>query len=273
MSSTAAPLDPTSLAASSRTRTLFCGLGSGAFAGLVGNFALTASGGFPGTPIQPLHVSLAALGTSVVGAFVLRALSARTPRAGAILVGAASALAALATLKVGLTASEVHFVGTAAWVHFTVAVCGSGALGLSLRGTSTSGRGTVPMSIAAVATSLAAQLADLNATHVYNPAWPPHARYHGVLFICLLTGVGLLALALTWTPRTRLSSVVSGGLLAIAWVSFFAALLVPETSSWPDGMNHAMPVNGNLILGAVVLALGVGGWWRAKSDPALRGHR
>lgn len=202
MSSTAAPLDPTSLAASSRTRTLFCGLGSGAFAGLVGNFALTATGGLPGTPIQPLHVSLAALGTSVVGAFVLRALSARTPRAGAILVGAAIALAALATLKVGLTASEVHFVGTAAWVHFTVAVCGSGALGLSLRGTSTSGRGTVPMSIAAVATSLAAQLADLKATHVYNPAWPPHARYHGVLFICLLTGVGLLALALTWTPRS-----------------------------------------------------------------------
>ena len=86
------------------------------------------------------------------------------------------------------------------------------------------------LSGAAIGTIIGTGRADLNATHVFNPAWPPHARFHNATG-WVLTGSQLLALWLLWRPgqqaRDRDTSVTTAALLsAIAWVPFFPALAV-----------------------------------------------
>ncbi|SNR29393.1 DUF6640 family protein [Blastococcus mobilis] len=53
---------------------------------------------------------------------------------------------------------------------------------------------------AAVGTIVGTARADLNATHVFNPEWPPHARFHGAAGLGTVAGAQLLALWLLWRP-------------------------------------------------------------------------
>jgi hypothetical protein len=56
------------------------------------------------------------------------------------------------------------------------------------------------LSGAAIGTIIGTGRADLNATHVFNPAWPPHARFHNATGWGTVTGSQLLALWLLWRP-------------------------------------------------------------------------
>ena len=52
----------------------------------------------------------------------------------------------------------------------------------------------------AIGTILGTGYADLNRTHVFNPNWPPHARFHGAAGWGTVAGSQLLALWLLWRP-------------------------------------------------------------------------
>jgi hypothetical protein len=69
-------------------------------------------------------------------------------------------------------------------------------------------------------------VADFNATHATNPAWTPHARFHVVWQISSYIGVGLLALALIWSPGPLASErlYLAGALATLVYIGFFAAL-------------------------------------------------
>jgi hypothetical protein len=69
-------------------------------------------------------------------------------------------------------------------------------------------------------------VADFNATHATNPAWTPHARFHVVWQISSYIGVGLLALALIWSPGPLAPErlYLAGALATLVYVGFFAAL-------------------------------------------------
>jgi hypothetical protein len=105
---------------------------------------------------------------------------------------------------------------------------------------------------------LSSLVMDFNESHVYNPAWPPHARYHGFLFMNLLVAVGALSIALLWRPKQLNlinETTIVGILNAAIWTSFLLPLVVPEVSPWPDGFQVTMPLNGNIILALVMLFL------------------
>jgi hypothetical protein len=87
------------------------------------------------------------------------------------------------------------------------------------------------LSGAAIGTIIGTGRADLNSTHVFNPAWPPHARFHNATGWGTVTGSQLLALWLLWRPGQQASdrdtSVTTAALLStIAWVPFFPALAI-----------------------------------------------
>jgi len=90
------------------------------------------------------------------------------------------------------------------------------------------------LSGAAIGTIIGTGRADLNASHVLNPAWPPHARFHNATGWGTVAGSQLLALWLLWRPgqhaRDHDMAVTTAALLsAIAWVPFFPALAIPGT--------------------------------------------
>ena len=61
------------------------------------------------------------------------------------------------------------------------------------------------LSGAAIGTIIGTGRADLNSTHVFNPAWPPHARFHNATGWGTVAGSQLLALWLLWRPGQQAS--------------------------------------------------------------------
>ncbi len=62
-------------------------------------------------------------------------------------------------------------------------------------------------------------LFEINDSHVFNPAWEPHARLHEVWQLSTNTAIGIFSLWLTWSKNNfRLAALmtifVTGGFLA-----------------------------------------------------------
>ncbi len=78
------------------------------------------------------------------------------------------------------------------------------------------------LSGAAIGTIAGTGRADLNRSHVFNPDWPPHARFHSVAGWGSVAGSQLLALWLLWRPGQHADEddvviKIAALLPAIAW--------------------------------------------------------
>ena len=60
--------------------------------------------------------------------------------------------------------------------------------------------GRVCLTVTALTTSIGPFIADWNETHVKNPKWPPHARFHNGQTMSTGLALGLLTLHYTWRP-------------------------------------------------------------------------
>lgn len=71
--------------------------------------------------------------------------------------------------------------------------------------------------------------ADWNETHVHNPNWPPHAKFHNGQTLAFAVELGALSLWQLWGPgRRSRSSLRWGTLLAgLYWAAQAPAILVP----------------------------------------------
>jgi len=115
------------------------------------------------------------------------------------------------------------------------------------------------LTIAAVVTLAVPVIADLNHTHMLNPLWSPHARLHGAAFLLVNIASGAISLFLLWGSYaergSRLAVRVAALLPAMGWGALLGALPFPGTSSYPDGMTDRPPINGNLVVAGVMVAL------------------
>ncbi len=120
---------------------------------------------------------------------------------------------------------------------------------------------------AAIGTILGTGRADLNRTHVFNPKWPPHARFHSAAGWGTVAGTQLLALWLLWRPGQRAGerdqAVTTAALLpTISWAPFFFALATPGTAveDQPGHLPRVVGVPANLVPATLIPAISALGY-------------
>jgi hypothetical protein len=124
----------------------------------------------------------------------------------------------------------------------------------------------VLIALVAVETALGALLFDLVFVdtahqHMYNPAWPPHAKFHDAQYIVMSLALGLLALVLLARRHgdTHFRLLWSAGILAVPWASMFPALLFPGTATYDpefkDETQFVLGLHGQMFMAVVTLAI------------------
>lgn len=91
------------------------------------------------------------------------------------------------------------------------------------------------LALVAVVTIFGAFVADWNTTHIYNPQWPPHAKFHNGQTMSMGVLLGLSALFFLFrragdANSNLLAATVSD---ALYWVSQAMAFLYPGVA-WTD---------------------------------------
>ena len=84
-----------------------------------------------------------------------------------------------------------------------------------------------------VAGALIATAVYWNSTHLFNPTWHPHARFHDAMYLFFLDGMSLIVLWLLWRRAAEPGLGVTVAVLFVAavWTPFFyIEALIPGTS-------------------------------------------
>ncbi len=89
------------------------------------------------------------------------------------------------------------------------------------------------ISLVAVAEIVGPFIADWNRTHIDNPRWPPHAKFHGGQTILMGLALGVLSLGYLWLPRgdRKRDLRVASLLASVYWITQIGAFLVPGAAA------------------------------------------
>jgi hypothetical protein len=121
-------------------------------------------------------------------------------------------------------------------------------------------------------------LFDWNQTHVFNPTWPPHARFHTAYGSVVAWSVVAIAVWLLWRRSTEPEVGVKVALLVqlALWTPFlYLTLLVPGTSlaggAPPPVVQHkiaGMVIEPQIFVAIIVLLLAIWGYRLARRSVA-----
>src|ERR1700751_1461256 len=87
--------------------------------------------------------------------------------------------------------------------------------------------GRVLLALVGATTSIGGYIADWNETHVYNPRWPPHAKFHNAQTLVLGSLLGLVTLYMLWGRGDLRSAVL---VCSLYWVAMLGSLAYPGTA-------------------------------------------
>jgi len=122
---------------------------------------------------------------------------------------------------------------------------------------------------AAVVTAMGGVAADCNHTHLFNPHWPPHARFHDAMTISLGALLGGASLLLLRDEADERGVALGAAAPALFWAGVASAFAYPGTaglqSEFPDliprvrgvWIDERFAASGMLALSAVGYALDV----------------
>jgi hypothetical protein len=79
---------------------------------------------------------------------------------------------------------------------------------------------------------IAAHVADMSQTHIYNPHWPPHAKFHNGQTLSMSLLLGGLTIFLAWWPSKSVPAMLAAAAVAASlyFISQSTAILYPNTA-------------------------------------------
>ena len=98
----------------------------------------------------------------------------------------------------------------------------------------------------------------LTPTHVFDPAWPPHARFHAALAAFTAAGNSLVALYLVWSRNDLHGCRLAAVLIALFWMIFLGCARLPGVALMAPALE--------LAVAFVPLVLTAVGYWLARTD-------
>jgi hypothetical protein len=116
--------------------------------------------------------------------------------------------------------------------------------------------GKVLLTFSVLLQSIGPYVFDYNYTHVFNPTWMPHAKFHNgqTMFMGVCLGMATLYYTHRLTPvgvpaaDSILTAVIFG---SIYWVTAFSALLYPDSKAadpeFGEGFPQLKPSSARLI--------------------------
>lgn len=136
------------------------------------------------------------------------------------------------------------------------------------------------LSIVLVSTALVSIAVDWNTTHLFNPEWHPHAKFHDAVMLWLLAGMSIVALWLLWRRSAEPAIAYTVAMLVpvIFWAPFFfVTWIIPGTSLKADPketlpMVAGIPIYPNVVVATVSVTLALIGYglYRASRSEASR---
>lgn len=123
--------------------------------------------------------------------------------------------------------------------------------------TNTLSLGRIILTIVAVYSAGGSYIFDWNHTHIYNPNWPPHAKFHNAQTMLLGTCLGLLSLWTLWLEKgNALMRLRYTTLLAsFYWFTQMGAILFPGTALTDPEFARLHQLPAQLIVDVVMLTL------------------
>jgi hypothetical protein len=111
--------------------------------------------------------------------------------------------------------------------------------------------------------SILSFILDWSSNHLLNPAWHPHARFHGALLLFLLAGVSIVGAWLLWrdSREPEVAMKVAAFIAVSYWTPlFYIPFLLPGSSWWAGRSGSEPRIDGlivypNLVVAAIFLLL------------------
>ena len=136
--------------------------------------------------------------------------------------------------------------------------------------------GKLLMTFVLVGGTVSSFFLDWSANHLLNPAWHPHARFHGGLLLFFLAGSSAIGVWLLWRKSNEPEIAFrAAALISLSFWSplFYVASVLPGSTPWA-GKPGSMPriagevVYPNMVVAGVFLLLTAAAYWLARRGPA-----
>ena len=117
--------------------------------------------------------------------------------------------------------------------------------------------GKLLMTFVLVTQAVLGFLLDWSPNHLLNPAWHPHARFHGALLLFLLAGSSGTCLWLLWrkSREPRVALITSAAISSAFWMPFFfVTTLLPGSTLWAGDPSSIPHIAGHRYFPNVVVA-------------------
>ena len=117
--------------------------------------------------------------------------------------------------------------------------------------------GKILITLVAIWTTCGAYFFDWNHTHIFNPRWTPHAKFHNAQTMLLGTCIGLITLWVLWVQKIdkkeslRLSIILG----SIYWLTQIGSLFFPGTALVDPEFFHTGDLPKQLINDVVMLVM------------------